>query len=144
MRPDYRREDVVPPVPTEEYVPNDAKPLPTQRGTVLGLAGVSLISVDPWRASLPIGPLIAILLSVLCFAQALIVVRRMPPVHPIALNAMGMVFGAVLLFVMSSLLGEPKALPDRNETWMALVYVVAVLVATTILWEFVAMPVFTD
>lgn len=93
-------------------------------GAVLGLLGVALISVDPWRAAIPTSALVAILLSVGCFSQALIVLRRMPEVHPIPLNAVAMMFGAAVLFVLSSVLGEPKALPQRPETWGALIYVV--------------------
>lgn len=93
-------------------------------GTVLGLLGVGLISADPWRAAVPPTALVAILLSVVCFAQALIVVRRMPEVHPVALNAVGMVFAAIVLIALSTALGEPKELPQRPETWAALVYVI--------------------
>ena len=93
-------------------------------GVVLGVAGVALLTADPWRASLPLNAVGALLISVLCFAQALIVVRRMPPVHPVALNAVGMAGGAVLLLILSFTLGQPAALPQRPETWIAVVYVV--------------------
>ncbi len=95
-------------------------------GTLLGLAGVGLISFDPWRESIPPLAVLAVLASVLCFAQALVLVRRLPPIHPVALNAVGMVTGALVLLSASILLGEPKALPQRIETWVALAYVVAI------------------
>ncbi len=95
-------------------------------GTLLGLGGIALLSLAPGRTSLPPLPLGAVLLSVLCFAQALVVVRRLPPVPPVALNAVGMVTGAVVLLGVSILLGEPRTLPRRPETWVALVYVVAI------------------
>lgn len=95
-------------------------------GTLLGVAGVALISLDPSRE--PIRPLalLAVLLSVLCFAQALVLVRRLPPIHPVSLNAVGMVAGSLVLLAVSTLLGEPKVLPQRTETWAAILYVVAI------------------
>jgi drug/metabolite transporter (DMT)-like permease len=95
-------------------------------GSLLGLAGVGLISLDPWRASIPLLSLLAVLASVFCFAQALVLVRRLPPIHPVALNAVGMVTGALVLLSASILLGEPKVLPQRIATWTALAYVAAI------------------
>lgn len=95
-------------------------------GTLLGVVGIGLITLDPGREPLPLMPLLAALASVLCFAQALVIVRRMPAMHPISLNAGGMVTGAILLFLTSLLLGEPLELPARTETWVALTYVVVV------------------
>lgn len=94
-------------------------------GTLLGLLGIGLVSRDPLREAIPLLSLLALLGSVLCFAQALVLVRRFPPVHPVALNAVGMVGGAAVLVGASVLLGEPRVLPQRLETWVALIYVVA-------------------
>jgi drug/metabolite transporter (DMT)-like permease len=108
-------------------------------GTLLGLAGIGLISLDPWREPIPPLALLAVLLSVLCFAQALVLVRRLPPIHPVALNAVGMVTGALVLLGASILLGEPKVLPQRIETWAALAYIVVIgSVAVFLLHVYVA------
>lgn len=95
-------------------------------GSLLGIAGVGLMTFDPWRSALPPLALLAALASVLCFAQALVIVRRLPPIHPVTLNAVGMVTGALVLLSVSTLLGEPKVLPRRSETWVALAYVVVI------------------
>ena len=95
-------------------------------GTLLGLAGIGLISRDPSRQSIPMLSLLAVLGSVLCFAQALVLVRRLPPIHPVALNAVGMASGALVLIAASALLGEPRVLPQRVATWIALAYVAAI------------------
>ena len=52
-------------------------------GSLLGLAGVGLISLDPWRVSVPPLVLLAAMASVLCFAQALVLIHRLPPIHPV-------------------------------------------------------------
>lgn len=95
-------------------------------GTLLGLTGIGLISLDPGRESLPLLPLLAVLASVFCFAQALVVVRRMPAIHPVSLNAVGMVTAALVLLSVSMLLGEAKVMPRSAETWIALAYIVAI------------------
>lgn len=95
-------------------------------GTLLGVGGTGLIFLDPGREKIPPLALLALLASVLCFGQALVLVRRLPPIHPVALNAVAMVTGALVLLSASILLGEPWVIPQRRETWAALAYVVAI------------------
>jgi drug/metabolite transporter (DMT)-like permease len=108
-------------------------------GTVIGLLGVYLISRDPLRGSVSLVSLLAVLGSILCFAQALVLVRRLRSIHPVTLNAVGMVTGAVVLVGGSLAAGEPILLPDRAETWIALGYVAAIgSVAVFLLHVYVA------
>ncbi len=82
-------------------------------GTLLALAGIALISEAPLREDVPLASLLAALGSALCFAQAAVVVRRLPPVHPVAMNAVGMATGAAMLLV-GSLLARRGDRADRN------------------------------
>jgi drug/metabolite transporter (DMT)-like permease len=95
-------------------------------GALLALAGVALMSRAPVRDSVPLLSLLAALGSAFCFAQAAVLVRRFPPVHPVTMNAVGMTIGAVLLLIGSFLVGEPIALPERTATWVALAYLVVI------------------
>jgi drug/metabolite transporter (DMT)-like permease len=95
-------------------------------GTLLALAGIVLMSRAPVRESLPVLSLLALVCSALCFAQAAVVVRRFPPIHPIVINALGMAVGAAILLVGSAVAREPFELPDRLETWLALSYLVVI------------------
>jgi drug/metabolite transporter (DMT)-like permease len=95
-------------------------------GTLLALLGVALMSRAPLRTSVPFLSLLAAVGGVLCFAQAAVLVRRLPPVHPVTMNAVGMTAGAVVLLVGSVVVGEPLVLPERTATWIALGYLVAV------------------
>ena len=95
-------------------------------GTLLALTGIALMSRAPVRESVPVLSLLALLGSALCFAQAAVVVRRFPPVHPIVINALGMAVGGAILVVGSALAREPLKMPDRVETWLALGYLVAI------------------
>lgn len=96
-------------------------------GTLIGLLGVGLISsVSLQGEALSPLSLLAVLGSVLCFAQALVLIRRFPPIHPVALNAVGMVAGGVVLVAVAIVAGEQLVLPGQAETWWALAYVAAV------------------
>jgi drug/metabolite transporter (DMT)-like permease len=93
-------------------------------GTLLALAGVAWISRAPLRESVPLPALLAALGTAVCFAQATVLVRRFPPVHPVTMNAVGMTTGAALLVAGSLLTGEPPVLPRQPATWAALGYLV--------------------
>jgi drug/metabolite transporter (DMT)-like permease len=60
----------------------------------------------------------------LCLAQAAVLVRRFPPVHPVTLNAVGMLVGATLLLTGSAILGEDMVAPHRTATWFSIGYMV--------------------
>jgi drug/metabolite transporter (DMT)-like permease len=95
-------------------------------GTFLALVGVALMSRAPLRESVPPLSVLALLGSALCFAEAAVLVRRFPPVHPVSMNALGMATGGALLVAGSVLAGEPLVLPQLTATWVALGYLVAV------------------
>jgi drug/metabolite transporter (DMT)-like permease len=95
-------------------------------GTLLALVGVGLISGLSERESVPLLSLLAILAAVFCFAQATVLVRHFPPVHPVTLNAVGMAAGVAILIPLSFLFGETAAIPEKAETWIALAYMVIV------------------
>lgn len=94
-------------------------------GSLLALAGIAVLSQAPVR-EVPLLSLLALLAAALCFAEAAIVVRRVPVVHPITMNAVGMGAAAVLLIGGALLVGEEIALPERAQTWIALGYLVVV------------------
>jgi drug/metabolite transporter (DMT)-like permease len=107
-------------------------------GTLIALAGVAVMSGTTLEESVPFLSLLAVIASTLCFAQAAILVRALPPVHPVTMNAVGAVAAALVLVPVSALAGESIALPDAAETWLALAYLVIVgSVAVFLLYLFV-------
>jgi drug/metabolite transporter (DMT)-like permease len=127
-------------------------------GGLVALAGIAVMSNATIRADVPLLSLLAIVGSAFCFAQAAILVRRFPPVHPVTMNAVGMATGAVLLVCGSLIAREPVELPEREATWLAIAYLVpigSVLVfvlyvvvlrywtASRAAYEFVLIPVVT-
>lgn len=95
-------------------------------GTLLALAGVAVISYSPLQQSVPLLSVLAVVGGAICFAQALVLVRRFPPVHPVTMNAIGMTTGAALLLAAALIAGEPIVLPRRPETWAAMAYLVVI------------------
>jgi drug/metabolite transporter (DMT)-like permease len=94
-------------------------------GAVLAIGGIAVISGASAEA-IPLLSLLAILASVLCFAQATVLVRRVPPVHPVAMNVVGMGTGALMLVIAAVVAGEAIELPSRLSTWTAIAYLVAI------------------
>ncbi len=95
-------------------------------GTLIALAGVALMSQAPLRDSVSLISLLAALGAAVCFAQAAVLIRLFPPVHPVAMNAAGMAGGSGVLLIGAALAGDAIVLPDRSETWLAVAYLVAI------------------
>ena len=93
-------------------------------GASVALVGVLVMSGAALRGSLPVLSVLAALGSAACFAQAAVVVRMLPPVHPVSLNGVGMAAGALALFAAAVITGDSVALPDTGSTWSALAYLV--------------------
>jgi len=95
-------------------------------GTLLALAGVAILSQAQAGGTAPALAVVAALGSTVCFAQAAVLGHRLPSLHPVTTNAIGMGVGALALFAASLLTGESRTLPDRAETWAALAYLVVI------------------
>jgi drug/metabolite transporter (DMT)-like permease len=93
-------------------------------GTVLSVVGIAVISGVSNRETVPMLSLLAVLGAMFCFAEATVLIRRFPPVHPVTTNAVGMAAGATILVALSLLLGDSIVLPERDATWLALAYMV--------------------
>jgi drug/metabolite transporter (DMT)-like permease len=98
--------------------------LPAVVGTLLSVAGIGVISGISGDEPVPFLSLLAVLGAVFCFAQATVLVRHFPPVHPVVQNAVGMAIGAAILLVLSLLARESIVVPERGATWLALAYMV--------------------
>jgi drug/metabolite transporter (DMT)-like permease len=95
-------------------------------GAALALAGVAVLAAEPLRSNVPPLALLALIVSMVCVAQAAVLVRRLPPLNPITVNAVGSAAAAAILLPLSVLVGEPWELPQATTTWVAFAYLVAV------------------
>jgi drug/metabolite transporter (DMT)-like permease len=107
-------------------------------GALLGVVGIAVLLYSPHSGGIPIVSAMAMAASALALSQAGIVVKKYPPCHPTAMNAIGVSVGATAMLVLSQLVGEEWSLPRERETWLALAYLVVLgSVAVFALYVFV-------
>jgi drug/metabolite transporter (DMT)-like permease len=93
-------------------------------GLVPAVIGVAVLSWQTMAGTVPLVYLLALIGGVACTAQAAVLVRLFPPVHPVTMNAVAMTVGAAMLLVGSALAGDTWALPHLAATRWAVAYVV--------------------
>jgi len=94
-------------------------------GSLVALGGIALIASERvGNHSATLEGLIAIGLAAAAMAETNVVVKLLPRPHPVVNNAIGQTVGAVVLFALALLTGEPLTLPTHPQTWAALAYVV--------------------
>lgn len=102
-------------------------------GALLALAGAAVVFRDQLSFAIPAAAMGAVLLASLADAGAATAIKRFPRGQPLAMNAVAMTVGAVFLFVASAIAGEPRVLPERSETWLALIWLVGATIAGFVL-----------
>lgn len=127
-------------------------------GTLAAIAGIAIVTGAASPGSTPILSVLALLGAATCFAEATVTIHRFPTIHPIALNAVGMVVGTAFLLAAAALTGSSFALPERAATIWAIAYLVVIgsvivfvlYVVVAQRWEasraaysFVLIPIFT-
>ncbi|HEX6271092.1 MAG TPA: EamA family transporter [Anaerolineales bacterium] len=93
-------------------------------GATLVIAGIAVVFLEQLRFDIPLIYLGAILLGVVSSALSGIVVKHYPRSHPVSTNVVGMGVGAILLLILSILIGENRTLPSLPPTWLALGWLV--------------------
>jgi drug/metabolite transporter (DMT)-like permease len=93
-------------------------------GALIALAGVGIVFADQVSADVPIVSLLMVVVGTLFIAESGIVLKWIPRSDPFSTNAVAMLVAAVVLLAFSLLAGEPRALPVRPETWIAVGYLV--------------------
>jgi drug/metabolite transporter (DMT)-like permease len=93
-------------------------------GGVLAVAGITLAFVEQPNTRVPLGSVLALLAGTACLAEATVVVKWLPQVHPVVLNALAMSTGTGMLLACSLLAGEQWQLPALPPTWAAILYLV--------------------
>lgn len=92
-------------------------------GTLVALAGTTIVFVDQLGAAVPIGGLALVAIGMVCLSESGIIVKWMPRADPFATNAVAMLSAGVVLLLASFALGESQALPVRADTWTAVIYI---------------------
>jgi drug/metabolite transporter (DMT)-like permease len=105
-------------------------------GAVLAVAGTAVVFSSGADTGVPVTSMLAILAGALCWAEALVVVKGFGSIHPVALNAVGMTVGALVLLTLSALFGEAFARPESSTTLAAQAYLV-IAGSVVVFWLYV-------
>lgn len=93
-------------------------------GAALAGGGVAVIFNSGLDAGVPLASMVAILGGAICWAEALVVVKGFPPVHPAIMNAIAMGVGAIVLLALAAIFGDAYVIPHSAHTWGAQAYLV--------------------
>jgi drug/metabolite transporter (DMT)-like permease len=95
-------------------------------GALVAIGGIAVIVGDRLSVDVPPASLVAVGIGVGFIALSGIIVKAIPPGHPLAANAVGMAIGASLLFVLAVVTGEPLVVPTTPAGWGSVMYLVLV------------------
>lgn len=95
-------------------------------GALLAIGGIAVLVAGAGDATIPFSSLLAMVGAAVCIAESGVVIKRFPPSHPAATNAVAMGIGALLLFTLSAGAKEDWLLPRSSSTWVSLGYLAGV------------------
>jgi drug/metabolite transporter (DMT)-like permease len=93
-------------------------------GSVMVVLGIAVLSLGTLGGAIGSTYLLAAILGAIAVAASSVLVKALPNVHPVSLNAIGMAAGTLLLALGSLLLGERWALPRETPTLLAVAWLV--------------------
>jgi drug/metabolite transporter (DMT)-like permease len=91
-------------------------------GAVVALTGIAIMSSGALSGDVSATSVLAVLVAAAAASESGIVLKLLPSAHPVVTNAIGMSVGAVLLLVLSSLVGESWMAPQSSSVRAAIVY----------------------
>lgn len=91
-------------------------------GAVVALAGIAVMSSGALAGDVSLVSVLAVVVAAAAAAESGIVLKLLVSAHPVVTNAIGMSVGAVLLLVLSSIVGESWKAPESPSVWGAVVY----------------------
>lgn len=89
---------------------------------LLGLLGVTVIFAGQLTVGVPVPGLVAVFLAASAAVFSNYVLKRIGPISPFAVNAVGAPIGAAALLVASVVLGEARTLPQTIVEWWPILY----------------------
>lgn len=95
-------------------------------GAAIALAGIVWMTVGPDGLALPLSGLVAILIASVTVAQGVILSKRVAANHPAMTNAVGLIAGVPLLFVISAIAGEAWILPTGTQATWSVLYLMTI------------------
>jgi drug/metabolite transporter (DMT)-like permease len=106
-------------------------------GALVALVGSVAIFFQPGSVEFGWTSFALLAVASLCASEAVVVSKLAGPLHPVAINFVGMTVGAAVLVAVAALAGERFALPSEGETQLAVAYLAAATVGLFLLVLFV-------
>ncbi len=93
-------------------------------GSLLAVIGIAVVFGGSTGEALSFPHVLAMVAAAAFLAEAGVVAKKFPPSHPIAMNAVAMTVGVIILGVASLVSGERWDIPSLANTWISLAYLV--------------------
>lgn len=93
-------------------------------GAMIAIVGIAILLSDQIGSRVSLPHLGVAFLMPFAIAEANVLVKKFPRVHPVTLNVVAMTIGAVLLLLLSFVAGETLAWPTKTRTLWAVAYLV--------------------
>jgi drug/metabolite transporter (DMT)-like permease len=107
-------------------------------GALLAVAGISVVVGGSTAGAVSIPHILAIIGAAACMAEAGVIAKKFPRSHPVAMNAIAMTIGALILGAVSVVTGEQWVIPTLAATWIAYAYVlILVTIVAFLLYMYV-------
>ena len=106
-------------------------------GAVVALVGSVAIFFQPGSVEFGWTSFALLVVAAVCASEAVVVSKLAGPLHPVAMNFVGMTVGAAVLVAVAVVAGDRLVLPRDGETQLAVAYLVAATVALFLLVLFV-------
>lgn len=95
-------------------------------GALIAFAGILIGIGGSLGNGVPIPSLLAVVAAAACIAESSVIFKLLPKTNPVSTNAVALATGAVMLFAVSLIAGEPWGLPTDGVTWAAYSYLTLV------------------
>lgn len=93
-------------------------------GALMAFGGIVIAVGDQLGSTLALLPLVAITGAAAATAEGSVIYKSYPKGDPLAVNAVALSVGTLLILLISLLAGEVRTLPQTQSTWVVLVYLV--------------------
>lgn len=93
-------------------------------GGALAVGGIAVLSLRAFNGEIRPIYFVLALIGVLAIAESTVIVKGYPRADPITTNALGIATGSVFLAISSLIFGESWKIPQENNTWLALGWLV--------------------
>lgn len=93
---------------------------------LVALVGTGIIVGDQLSAAVPIASIASLFVGAVFIAASAVIVKAIPPGHPVSANAIGMAVAAGALAVLTAVSGQPLALPSGTVPILSVLYLATV------------------